>query len=38
LLIVAVGLADYIQVQTEANKASALNAPERVNLHCHGPL
>jgi bacterioferritin len=27
-LIAAVGLADYIQVQTEANKASALNAPD----------
>jgi bacterioferritin len=26
-LIAAVGLADYIQVQTEANKASALSAP-----------
>jgi bacterioferritin len=26
-LIAAVGLADYIQVQTEANKASALKAP-----------
>ena len=26
-LIAAVGLSDYIQVQTEANKASALNAP-----------